>query len=260
MGAILTLDALRNRKNYKVFKHKWIDLPDLNAANEHHDGIEGRFYSTPTGVKYPSVTTFLGSFEEDSDWYDRWAKKLGGYDKAEAESNRCADRGTGVHLAIETMLRNEPNPERHAGAYVKMFRQLQYHINVHLDEVYGLEIALWSDMMRLAGRCDCVARWRGLRAIVDWKTSNSFKRSDWIEDYYLQTTAYAVMHEERTGIPIEHAVIGIAVETEERPQIIEFNPNHYKRLLATKIKAFREIQKAKSLPAPEANNLFSFFN
>ena len=162
------LSALKARRDSLNKQFKQCFLPVYDCYNI--DSPTGRVYVTPDGSRYPSVTTFLGSLETDTEWFDRWAERLGGKDKAEAESARCADRGTGVHLALEHLLKNDPKPEL-AGDYKFMYQQLETVMKIHVDEIHGLEIPLWSKQMGLAGRRDCLAKYKGELAIIDFKTS-----------------------------------------------------------------------------------------
>jgi hypothetical protein len=50
----------------------------------------------------------------------------------------------------------------------------------------------------------------------------------------MQTAAYAIMYEERTGIPVPNLVILIAVEDEEPQVFIEKRDNWTKELLRTR--------------------------
>ena len=38
------------------------------------------------------------------------------------------------------------------------------------------------------------------------------KKREWVKDYFMQCSAYAVMYEERTGTPIERMLLIINVE------------------------------------------------
>jgi genome maintenance exonuclease 1 len=99
-----------------------------------------------------------------------------------------------------------------------MFSSIQPILNERVDNIYGIESALYSNHLGLAGRCDCIAEFDARPSIIDFKTSTRLKKKEWIEDYFLQTACYAVMFEERTNIPIPNLVIIIAVENES-PQI-----------------------------------------
>lgn len=229
-------------------------LPVLDAYNV--DSPTGRKYVTPDG-DFPSVTTFLGSLETDTGWLERWAESLGGMDKAEAETSRCADRGTGVHLALEHLLKNDPKPEL-AGDYKFMYRQLETVMNIHVDDIHGLELPLWSKMLGLAGRCDCVAKYKGELAIIDFKTSNKTKFSKWITNYFLQATCYSLMLEERYGIVAKKLVIAIAVENKAtEAQVFIRDRSDFTLLLSEKIKAFRAMNIKKN--SETTSSLNSFF-
>ena len=60
---------------------------------------------------------------------------------------------------------------------------------------------------------NCIGVWDNELAIIDWKTSNKVKKEEWVEDYFLQATAYSIMYEERTKTPVGKAVIVVAVAT-----------------------------------------------
>ena len=58
-------------------------------------------------------------------------------------------------------------------------------------------------------------------SIIDFKTSNKRKKKEWISNYFQQTSAYAVMYEERTKIPVSQVVGLIAVENYHPQLFIE---------------------------------------
>ena len=88
-----------------------------------------------------------------------------------------------------------------------------------IGNVYAIEQPLYSDVLGIAGRVDCIAEWNGNLAIIDYKTSTKEKNVDNIENYFMQCSAYAEMFEEITGKPIEDIVVAIAVEESNLPQI-----------------------------------------
>ena len=51
-----------------------------------------------------------------------------------------------------------------------------------------------------------------MATIIDFKTSRKLKKEEWIEDYFLQCTAYSIMFEELTGNPINQIVILVVTE------------------------------------------------
>jgi genome maintenance exonuclease 1 len=84
-----------------------------------------------------------------------------------------------------------------------------------------LECPLYSDYLRVAGTVDCIAEWNGRLSIIDFKTSRKVKKRDWIENYFMQEAAYAVMFEERTGKKVSQLVTVIAVDNEDPQVFIE---------------------------------------
>jgi genome maintenance exonuclease 1 len=73
-----------------------------------------------------------------------------------------------------------------------------------------VEGQLWSHDLEVAGTVDLVAEFDGEMAIIDWKTSNWPKKRNQIHSYFMQESAYAVMFEERTGIPVTRLVTLVA--------------------------------------------------
>lgn len=173
------------------------------------EGPKGRFYITPEGKRYPSITTVLGSVEKP--WLESWKQSLGPA-KASAETKRAADRGTAVHDMAEKYLNNDPTPTAgHTVEHIADFNKLKLKLN-KVDNIWTQESALWSDLLQCAGRVDCVAEYNGKLCIIDFKTSTNDKNIDQVQDYFLQTTAYALMFEERYGVQIDDVVIIMSVE------------------------------------------------
>ena len=65
------------------------------------------------------------------------------------------------------------------------------------------------------------------------KTSGKLKSKKWIENYFIQESAYAIMFEERTGIPIVNLVTVIVVDNEEPQVFVEHRDNWTDKLLET---------------------------
>lgn len=182
------------------------------------EGPRGRFYITPEGNKYPSITTILG--DHDKQWLKDWRASMGA-DRADKEMKRAADRGSAVHDMVEKYLNNDPNPTAgHLQEHVPGFNQLRIRLK-KIDNILTQETALWSDVLKCAGRVDCVGEYDGKLAIIDFKTSTNNKDATMIEDYYLQTTAYALMFHERYGIQIDDLVIVMSVEKGAVPLVFK---------------------------------------
>lgn len=164
------------------------------------DANGNRRYTTPSGAVYPSVTTVVGW--EKSKFFAQWRK-----DNPQ-ESTRVTRRGTSFHKLMEDWIATgvlESNEETYLALQLQPYTK-------HFGRIYGQEVGLWSDLLGLAGRTDCVAEYRGKLSIVDFKGSTRAKRIDDIENYFLQATAYAIMWQERTGMSIPQIVILISCE------------------------------------------------
>lgn len=207
----------------KTFTHITppVELVDLKSTT---NPIKGRFYTTPEGNVYPSITTVLGAKEKP--WLEDWTKMLGPQ-KAAKETKRCADRGSATHSMIEKYLQNQEDVTKgHVIEHVKMFNQFRFLLN-RIDNIYAQEVALYSDTLRMAGRVDCIGEYNGVLSIIDFKTANNNKDAQMIEDYFLQCTAYAIMWHERTGIPISDITVLISVEKGLVPLVFQEKIDKY---------------------------------
>jgi len=92
-----------------------------------------------------------------------------------------------------------------------LFVKIKSKLDDNIGKIYSLEQALYSDKLRIAGRVDCIAEWNGELSVIDFKTASKEKNEEWIQNYFMQCSAYAEMFEERTGRPINQIVVAIAV-------------------------------------------------
>ena len=216
--------------NRKIFEHKEIDLGYKDILAETTD--TGRRYACPNGISYPSVTTVLSILSEES--IRAWRARVG-EEEANKVSARASGRGTRVHLICEKYIDNvEDYKEGFTPDIIQTFMSMKDTLDTRIGEVYAQEAPLFSEHLGLAGRVDCVAMFDGKLSIVDFKTSRKKKNKDWITGYFIQESAYAIMWEERTGMPITQLVTIIAVDGEDEPQVfIEHRDNWTKTLLET---------------------------
>ena len=211
-----------------MFDHVELEFEELKSTTT----SGSRVYETPAGT-FPSITTVLG--RKKAQCFKEWRARIG-EEEANKITTQATRRGTKVHKVVENYILNQENYFEDSLPHVReMFNTIKPHLDKNLDNIAGIEIPLWSKQLGVAGRCDCVADWKGQKAILDWKTSGKLKKREWVEEYFLQTTAYSIMFEERTKIPINNIVIVIAVENEE-PQIFEEKSFDYWRLLETTLK------------------------
>ena len=195
-----------------MFNHVPVEMPTISATTT--NGV--RLYETPEGNKYPSITTVLSVRNKKG--LMEWRKRVGN-DVANHIARTAAARGTKVHHMCEDYLNNMefnfPDEwEKHKKNFLPycLFQQLKEKALCHIKDIYAQEAGLYSDKYKVAGRVDCIAKYKGTLSIIDFKTSTKEKNDEWNENYYIQGSAYAEMFEERTNISISQVVILVVTE------------------------------------------------
>ena len=209
------------------------DYEDFAQSTTNEDG--SRVYVNASGVAYPSATTVLSVLSRDG--IAKWRARVGA-EEADKISKQASTRGTKIHTLTETYLKNEDLKEAYTNTNaslldVEMFKKFKPVLD-SIGDIHCQELALYSDHLRMAGRVDCIADYNRLRAVIDFKTSSKPKKKEHISSYFMQTAAYAIMYEERTGIPVPWLVVLIAVEGDEPQVFIEKRDNWAKELLRTR--------------------------
>lgn len=192
---------------------KTMNLFDYTELEEYYDSM-GRKYVTPEGVAYPSITTILG--RQPKPGLDKWKKEVG-EDRAKRIMAASAKVGTEFHDACERYVTNQEAQVLTNGAAM-LFNTVRKTLD-RIDNIRGVEIPMWSDHLKVAGRSDCIAEFDGELAIIDYKNSRGEKPRRWCRDYFLQGAAYSRMAYERFGVPIKKTVIIIAQWGEMTPTI-----------------------------------------
>ena len=95
-----------------------------------------------------------------------------------------------------------------------MFYQSVDTLN-RINNIYLQEAALYSKHLELAGRVDCIAEFDGELSIIDFKTSATPKREEYLTDYFVQETAYACMLQELYDVSVKKIVTIVACENGE---------------------------------------------
>jgi genome maintenance exonuclease 1 len=171
-----------------------------------------RHYCLPDGSKVPSVTTILDKTksEESKQALQRWKRSVG-EKKAQEITTEAASRGTRMHKWLENYVKdgqiglpgtNPYSVQSHGMANVIIFEGLGKNVT----EFWGVEVPVYYSGL-YAGTTDCVGLWKGQPAILDFKQTNKPKKREWIEDYFLQLTAYALAHNNTHGTDIKQGVI-----------------------------------------------------
>jgi genome maintenance exonuclease 1 len=170
-----------------------------------------RLYATPDGSKVPSVTTILDKTKpaEAKEALARW-KKAVGEKKAQEIVTEAAGRGTRMHKYLEDYVKGEPLRESVTNPFAQqslaMARIVIEKGFPKISEVWGSEVPLYFPGL-YAGTTDCCGIHDGDQSILDFKQTNKPKKLEWIGDYFLQLTAYAMAHNEVHGTNIRKGVI-----------------------------------------------------
>ena len=169
----------------------------------------GRHYLDSNNKAVPSVTTILSGTSQSKAGIDQWRQRVGDKE-ADRVIKQSTDIGTAVHEAIEKYLnQDEWDDFTDHGDQLMAKRMTGKFITDGLNgitEVWGLEVGLILDDL-YAGTADCVGTYNGVPSLIDFKTAKKIKRRDWIEDYFLQGSAYANAHNVMFGTDIQQIVI-----------------------------------------------------
>jgi genome maintenance exonuclease 1 len=197
-----------------------------------------RFYKTPSGNKYPSVTSVFSVL--DNSYIDEWKKRVGEKEAARV-SNRAAGRGTWIHEQCEYLLKDIPQPPVDPVSsmlYSEMWQSFKPIIE-KIGDTHAIETQLYSDYLECAGTVDCIGYWDGKLSVIDFKTSGRVKHHDEIDSYWMQTSAYAIMWEERTRMPVSQLVILMAVDDSEPLVFVDKRKNWQQKFIDIR-KSFKE--------------------
>jgi genome maintenance exonuclease 1 len=199
------------------------DLPPLKAKN-----VNGkRFYEhLETKEAYPSITSVLSI--RDKKGLHEWRQKVG-EEVANHVMIQAANRGTAVHNMVEDYLNNVDLEQ--VDKYKKQFlpRMMFNVLKPELSKINNIrlqEAQMFSSDYTVAGRVDCIAEYDGVLSIVDFKTSTKEKNESWIENYFIQGSAYAEMFKEHFGEEVTQIVILIVTE-EGTTQVFKKNKVDY---------------------------------
>ncbi len=208
-----------------MFQHQL--LPRLELECKTING--GHYYITPAG-RYPSVTTVIDNLK-DKTYLKLWRERIGdaAADKIVQESRK---HGNKIHSLCEEYLLNiipsffmEP-----ALAEAKEFHQIRSLLDNNVEIVYGVELNVWSPLLKTAGTTDAVVKWQGENTILDFKTSRKpiDRGSEKIRLYKLQTVIYSIMVEEQYNMEVPYSCIIIIVKDKPAPVGLRFKNKPYK--------------------------------
>lgn len=175
-----------------ITKYTYPDLP-RSSLNEK------RVYICPDGYRVPSVTTILSATtsEEKQKSLASWRKRVG--DQAANDIMvEASSRGTRMHQFLEDYITTgvlanpEPNPDSEQSH--KMANVIIQNGLRDINAIYGVEVGLYYPTL-YAGTTDGVGEHLSHGCIFDHKQSNKPKRREYIDDYFLQLSAYIIAHD-----------------------------------------------------------------
>jgi len=222
---------------------KFVELDKTVLPKTKGKSVDGfRFYDI-NGKAYPSVTTVLGILKKEGlqKWRDAIGEKV-----AQWEMGRASRRGKATHTLVEQYIKNE-TPSIRAVLPLGLFKLLKPYID-QIDNIHLLEAIMFSHKLTIAGQVDCVAEYNGKLSVIDFKTANKERQETWIDNYFMQCTAYAMMYEETFGTPIEQIVIMLANEDGTSQIFIKEKKDYEKDLvkaIAGFYKYYEELNKDK---------------
>jgi len=152
-------------------------------------GSDGRFYKLPNGVWVPSVTTVISEMSDKSGLV-KWRKSIG-HEAADRYMKHRARIGTNIHDMFEEMMKDV--------SYKPKDYLLRSIYNKCASDIYALDPVLieeqvWSERLRIAGRCDVVIREEDDNlGILDFKSYKKYKKESYLENYFIQGACYAMM-------------------------------------------------------------------
>ena len=240
--------------------------------------VDGRrYYEVTEGAEviglFPSITTVLGE-TSDKSGLEVWRNKVG-HEEADRISRLSMNRGTVMHRLIELYKKiNADSPE----SKLELLKQIANGDNeinqfseheegqLFLDEGWKFFYKFWYNHSRFfdrvkrvlaaeeflwttkgggyAGTVDNISEMEdGTVLIIDYKNSRKPKREDWIQDYFIQASAYYIAYWDRTGIKPNGAEIWIANEIEDFPQVFKLtneDVKYYFKEFANRLKEFHE--------------------
>jgi len=170
--------------------------------------IEGKRHYEITGSHLPSVTTILSATEtaEKQASLAKWREKVG-MDTAARITEQSAARGTTMHAILEDALegKNRVDMTENGVLATRMAQQIIDNAFPKMDEIWGSEVTVYYPGL-YAGATDIVGIYNGVESIMDFKQSNKPKRREWLGDYKLQLSAYAMAHNQIYGTNIKQGV------------------------------------------------------
>jgi genome maintenance exonuclease 1 len=156
------------------------------------------------------VTTILKATEseEKKASLQAWKQRVG-QKQAAIITREASTRGSSMHDYLEKFLLGKLNLDLlgdNTQERMMADQIIENGLRNKLNEIWGCEATLYYPG-KYAGAADCIGVYESKETIIDFKQSNKPKKDEWISEYYLQVSAYALAHDTVHGSNISQAVI-----------------------------------------------------
>lgn len=194
----------------------------------------------PALMKYPGVTRVL-SGTKDMSGLDAWRARVG-----EVEADRIIKESQDIGTSLDTLFNNSlEHPDfdisMHKG---ELGYKLWFQLRSHLSKIVpiAVQMKVWNNELRYMGYLDCLGIYKGEIVIIDCKNSKREKTEEYLEDYYLQCTAYAMAIYKMYGIKVKKLMLMIARRDSSFPQIVVKPIGEYIPRVIERSKRYHETQ------------------
>ena len=208
--------------------------------------ISGSRHYALDGANLPSVTTILKATqsEDDKAAIAAWKERVG-HAEAERIKNEASSRGNSMHSFIEQFLLGKMNLDllEEDNQSKRMAEEIiDNGLKDKLNEVWGAEATVYYPG-KYAGTADCIGVYEGRETILDFKQSNKPKKAEYIDSWFLQTSAYSLAHNIVYNTNITSCVILVCTVDNlfqefkiQGPELIT-----YQNLFLGRLKKFNEL-------------------
>ncbi len=158
---------------------------------------------------YPGATRVL-SGTKDMTGLNAWRERIG-EDKADAILKESLSIGTSLDKIVEAHFSNpefDPAAYRDQSGY-RLYKQILPHLRK--IESATTQLTVWSDRAKMKGIMDIFGLFNGEPTVIDIKNSIRPKKEEYIEDYFLQCTMYAMAMHDLLGVSVKKIALIIAV-------------------------------------------------
>ena len=204
-------------------------IKKFNYEEIKKESVNGkRLYACPDGNSVASVTTILDKTKDKTSLIE-WRKRVG-ETKANEIATEAASIGTRMHKFLEDYVETGNWPSAGSNPYSQQANKMATTIKdkalSKIDEIWGSEVQLYHPKI-YAGTTDLVGVFNGAESIMDFKQTNKPKKEEWVEDYKLQLTAYALAHNEIYGTNIQEGHVFMCSRNNEYQQF-DIYPDAFK--------------------------------